>query len=170
MTDNIRNKVSIEFQNLVEDKSLANEIEIGIYNSVIKLADIKGILKKWDNPIFKSLYKMKAMQIFANIDPHSYIKNEHLLDKIKNREIKAYDIAFMDHKTLFPEKWSSLLEDKSKRDAVKYEVRTEIATDIYQCGKCKKSMCTYYQLQTRSSDEPMTTFVTCLNCGNRWKC
>ena len=32
------------------------------------------------------------------------------------------------------------------------------------------SKCTYYQLQTRSADEPMTTFVTCINCGNRWKC
>eukprot|EP00439_Symbiodinium_sp_Y106_P042252 s4841_g5.t1 len=28
---------------------------------------------------------------------------------------------------------------------------------------------TYFQMQTRSSDEPMTTFVTCLTCGNRWK-
>lgn len=25
------------------------------------------------------------------------------------------------------------------------------------------------QLQTRSSDEPMTTFVFCNDCGNRWK-
>lgn len=24
-------------------------------------------------------------------------------------------------------------------------------------------------MQTRSSDEPMTTFVVCNECGNRWK-
>ena len=37
-----------------------------------------------------------------------------------------------------------------------------------QCGRCKQRKCTSYDLQTRSADEPMTTFVTCLNCGNRW--
>ena len=46
----------------------------------------------------------------------------------------------------------------------------EIKDDgMFQCGKCKKKKTTYYQLQTRSADEPMTTFVTCHNCGNRWK-
>jgi len=42
-------------------------------------------------------------------------------------------------------------------------------TDLLKCGKCKKKNCTYNQLQTRSADEPMTTFVMCNNCGNRWK-
>ena len=40
---------------------------------------------------------------------------------------------------------------------------------IFRCAKCRQNNCTYYQLQTRSADEPMTTFVTCLNCDNRWK-
>ncbi len=43
------------------------------------------------------------------------------------------------------------------------------ATDIFKCGKCKQRKCSYYQMQTRSADEPMTTFVTCLVCDNRWK-
>ena len=42
-------------------------------------------------------------------------------------------------------------------------------TDQFQCGKCRQRKCQYYQMQTRSADEPMTTFVTCVNCGNRWK-
>ncbi|SCV68014.1 BQ2448_135 [Microbotryum intermedium] len=42
-------------------------------------------------------------------------------------------------------------------------------TDAFQCGKCKQRRTMYYQMQTRSADEPMTTFVTCLNCNNRWK-
>uniref|UniRef100_A0A8C9GF47 Uncharacterized protein n=1 Tax=Piliocolobus tephrosceles TaxID=591936 RepID=A0A8C9GF47_9PRIM len=39
----------------------------------------------------------------------------------------------------------------------------------FQCFKCKGYETVYHQLQTRSSDEPMTTFVTCLKCSNRWK-
>ncbi|KAM8945760.1 transcription elongation factor A protein 2 [Pelodytes ibericus] len=42
-------------------------------------------------------------------------------------------------------------------------------TDLFSCGKCKKKNCTYTQVQIRSADEPMTTFVVCNECGNRWK-
>jgi transcription elongation factor S-II len=42
-------------------------------------------------------------------------------------------------------------------------------TDMFRCGKCRGRKCTYFQMQTRSADEPMTTFVTCINCGNHWK-
>ncbi|XP_046445120.1 transcription elongation factor S-II-like isoform X2 [Daphnia pulex] len=42
-------------------------------------------------------------------------------------------------------------------------------TDLLKCGKCGKRNCTYNQVQTRSADEPMTTFVLCNACGNRWK-
>ncbi|PFH33073.1 transcription elongation factor A TFIIS [Besnoitia besnoiti] len=39
----------------------------------------------------------------------------------------------------------------------------------FPCFKCRTTKTVYFQMQTRSSDEPMTTFVTCLECGNRWK-
>ncbi|KAE8223238.1 hypothetical protein CF319_g3707 [Tilletia indica] len=42
-------------------------------------------------------------------------------------------------------------------------------TDAFECGRCKQRKTKYYQQQTRSADEPMTTFVTCVNCGNKWK-
>ncbi|XP_034410315.1 transcription elongation factor A protein 3 isoform X8 [Cyclopterus lumpus] len=43
------------------------------------------------------------------------------------------------------------------------------STDLLQCEKCRKRNCTYNQVQTRSADEPMTTFVLCNECGYRWK-
>ncbi|XVF37390.1 hypothetical protein REPUB_Repub20aG0004000 [Reevesia pubescens] len=42
-------------------------------------------------------------------------------------------------------------------------------TDQFKCGRCGQRKTTYYQMQTRSADEPMTTYVTCVNCSNRWK-
>jgi transcription elongation factor S-II len=42
-------------------------------------------------------------------------------------------------------------------------------SDALQCGKCKQKKVAYSQAQTRSADEPMTTFCECTVCGNRWK-
>ena len=46
----------------------------------------------------------------------------------------------------------------------------ELNKKIITCNKCKSNNCSYYQLQTRSADEPMTTFVTCTKCQRKWKC
>ena len=51
-----------------------------------------------------------------------------------------------------------------------YNPQLDANTDNFTCYRCKSKRCSYYQLQTRSADEPMTTFVTCIDCGNRWKC
>ena len=84
--------------------------------------------------------------------------------------LKAKTLAFMTHQELNPDKWKKLIETKMKRDKIIYDTKIAASTDTFTCGKCKSNECTYYQMQTRSADEPMTTFVTCINCGNRWKC
>lgn len=58
---------------------------------------------------------------------------------------------------------------KWQREAIVRGVDKGTATDLYRCGKCQQRKCTYFEMQTRSADEPMTCFITCLNCGNRWK-
>lgn len=40
---------------------------------------------------------------------------------------------------------------------------------MFKCFKCGGRNTDYNQLQTRGADEPMTTFVECIDCGNRWK-
>ena len=76
----------------------------------------------------------------------------------------------MSHQELNPEMWEEMMEDRKIRLENKYFPKIEASTDNFQCRKCKKNKCTYYQAQTRSADEPMTTYVTCLECGNNWKC
>ena len=56
-----------------------------------------------------------------------------------------------------------------ERDKLLFEMKPESMTDVFKCHKCKKRECSYYEVQTRSADEPMTVFVTCLNCKNRWR-
>ncbi|KAL1813896.1 hypothetical protein ACET3Z_023961 [Daucus carota] len=60
------------------------------------------------------------------------------------------------------------IKDKALFDCERGGAR-QASTDQFKCGRCKKNECTYYQMQTRSADEPMTTYVTCVNCDNRWK-
>jgi transcription elongation factor S-II len=79
-------------------------------------------------------------------------------------------LAYMTHQEMRPDKWQKMIEEKSKRDQCKYETEIQASTDQFICRKCKSKQCTYYQLQTRSADEPMTTFVTCINCSARWRC
>ncbi|KAK1364169.1 Transcription elongation factor [Heracleum sosnowskyi] len=64
-------------------------------------------------------------------------------------------------------------QNKQIKDKALFECergkQAEATTTSFKCGRCGKRKCTYYQLQTRSADEPMTTFVTCVNCNKRWK-
>ncbi|XP_014218665.1 transcription elongation factor S-II [Copidosoma floridanum] len=65
-----------------------------------------------------------------------------------------------------------LIREKFKKEAINDAQLATVQgtkTDLLKCGKCKKRNCTYNQVQTRSADEPMTTFVLCNECGNRWK-
>jgi|TARA_B110000211_G_C14051179_1_gene541298 DNA-directed RNA polymerase subunit M/transcription elongation factor TFIIS len=181
MTDSIsiRKETATIFKTLIkkykkqikvkELNKLCKDIETSIYNFTVDFSDSKDIIKKWSNPFFKNCYLAKSRSIYANIDSNSYIKNTHLLDKILNKDIQIKRIAFMEPHELYPEIWEDILKKKQKEDECIYETRMDMGTDLFQCGRCHTKNCSFYQLQTRSADEPMTTFVTCLNCGKKWK-
>lgn len=166
----IRENIVNKIDTLINNLEISKNIEIGVFNSTIREADTLGIIKKWDNLHFKKLYLLKTIGIYTNLDENSYIGNNYLIHQVKEDKLQPYDIAFLKPFEIFPDRWRSTLDMKSKRDQIKFEKRSEIATNLYQCSKCGKRECTMYQLQTRSADEPMTTFVTCINCGKRWKC
>ena len=37
------------------------------------------------------------------------------------------------------------------------------------CPRCRHHRAYFQQLQIRSADEPMTTFLKCVSCGVRWR-
>ena len=57
------------------------------------------------------------------------------------------------------------------RGAVLASAGIAASEGLLQCPKCKKRQTTYYQKQTRSADEPMTTYASCLTdtCLFRWR-
>ena len=142
----------------------STNIEKGIFNWTIQHASKHNIVKKWSNTFFITLYIDRLRSVYINL------KKPDVASAVISGNIKSQDIAFMTHQEICPEKWKQLIEDKKIRDKQKYEPNIEASTDNFTCNKCKSKKCTYYQLQTRSADEPMTTFVTCLECGKRWKC
>jgi len=148
---------------LLDDEKCGKNLEIGIYNYTIKEANSRRIIKKWDNPQFVQLYTDRVRSVYLNL-------STDVISQVKNNTIKPHQVAFMTHQELRPDKWDKLIQEKIQRDKHKYETTIEAATDTFTCRKSKSKKCTYYQMQTRSADEPMTTFVTCIDCGNRWKC
>jgi transcription elongation factor S-II len=75
----------------------------------------------------------------------------------------------MNYGELYPENWQHLMEQQMKRETKLLEGNKDMATDQFKCGRCYKRQCTYYEMQTRSADEPMTIFIRCLNCGKQWR-
>ena len=158
-----RANVSNKLNEILKNEKNSQNLEKGIFNYTLKEAENKKIVKKWDNKHFVLIYINHFRSIYKNL-------NEKIVDQVNNGTIKPHIIAFLSHQELSPDKWSDLIQAKSKRDMNKFEINLEAATDVFTCRKCKQNKCTYMQVQTRSADEPMTTFVTCVACGNRWKC
>lgn len=142
-------------------------IENGVYNWTIDYSSSKGIVKNWKNPKFRMLYMAKSRSVIANLQPSAYVGNSRLLSRLLEKEFTPKDLAYMKPENVFPEAWKQVLDVKLMRD--QYSEKPEAMTDQYKCGRCKKRECVYQELQLRSSDEPMSLFITCLNCGNRWR-
>jgi len=147
----------------------AQDLEIGVYNSAIEAARAFPFAAAWACPLFNEAYRAKARSVFANLKGSGHVRNPRLAERMARREFLPHDVAAMTPDQMFPEAWSDVLEREVLRNSAAYEVTMQAMTDVYTCGKCKQNRCTFHELQTRRADEGSTTFVRCLNCGNRWK-
>ena len=163
--EEFRSNVRNELLKIVKNKNICENLEKGILNYSIEMANEKNLVKKWDNMYFAQVYIDRLRTIIVNLK-----KNKNLLKDIREKKIRAHKLAFMSHQEMLPERWEELINKKKIRDQHRYTPKLDANTDNFTCRKCKSTRCSYYQLQTRSADEPMTTFVTCIDCGSRWKC
>ena len=165
----IRNKSSQLFNNILNNDTKSRQIEKDIYNSCLKYSSENNIIKNWDNVIFKSIYISRIRSIYSNLKSDSYLKNQNFKDKILNDEIDSKKISSLSNYDIYPEVWEDLLKNLAEKDKLKYDLKPEAMTDMFKCRKCGSRSCSYYEFQTRSADEPMTQFITCLDCKNNWK-
>ncbi|KAE8717592.1 Transcription elongation factor TFIIS [Hibiscus syriacus] len=112
--------------------------------------------------------KFKYRSIMFNMkDP----KNPDFRRKVLLGEVKPERLI-----TMTPEEMASderQRENKEIKEKALFDCERggapKATTDQFKCGRCGQRKTTYYQMQTRSADEPMTTYVTCVNCNNHWK-
>lgn len=147
-------EVVLEYMKELFSEQTATNIEKSIYNSSIDTSDKHKVTPHWEHYIYKHIY----IEIFLRVK--RYLETTDLKDKILKKEISSKEIGYLTGKHFQPEQWN--LEHLLKQD--------EVTEDgVFTCTKCGSKKTTYYSLQTRSADEPMTNFITCCNCKNRWK-
>ncbi|KAF5282714.1 hypothetical protein FQR65_LT02711 [Abscondita terminalis] len=144
---------SDEFEGCASAEELAEELEEAIYQE-FKNTDMR--------------YKNRIRSRIANLKD---AKNPTLRTNFRIGAITASRLAVMTAEEMANDEIKQLREKFAKEAINDAQLATVqgTKTDLLKCGKCKKRNCTYNQIQTRSADEPMTTFVMCNECGNRWK-
>jgi len=155
------------------DKELSssevNQLEQEIYEASLVQASSKHIVKDWSVKLFEHIYMCILRKTVGNLCPKTYVKNTELINRYKSKKITLKDIASMSYYNLNESKWRDRIEHQKDIEKRHLEGNKSMATDQFLCSRCHKRECTYYEMQTRSADEPMTIFISCLNCGKNWR-
>ncbi len=110
-----------------------------------------------------------SRQILLILDALSKNKNS-VKDRYLAKKISTLDFANMTEEEINSEYYEDVQKQKSELYEKELNGNTpQATTDLFECRKCKKRQCVYYQLQTRSADEPMTKFIKCCICGFQWR-
>jgi len=139
----------------VREKFESEEIETAILNRCINDAQKWFVDIDWSNTVFVDMYRSRAVSLY----PYR--------EMAKDMDVtKFVDSTLVD---LNPKRWKEMIQSIIDKKKAMYSKKST-ASIFLHCSSCKKkTRCDFYQLQTRSADEPMTTFVTCLECDKKWK-
>ena len=133
-------------------------------------------------PFHKDLkgYQNKSRKIFFSLKSNAELRQDLLGGQLAVKALLALpneQLATRAKRELAQKEMEAMM--LSKRSDYFTLTRTQTMLDNgldpeaggeHTCSKCKGQKTSSYSLQTRSADEPMTVFVTCLTCGKRWRC
>ena len=154
---------------LPKDHTLCVNLEKSTHNWSVNRSLYLGDVAASDNPAHMSRYKHKFLQIQYNIKNSPVLK-----DRILSGKIKTTGVMELAPHELWPggphdREMVKNINKNLKKDANAMILQDPNYKGIFKCKRCKSFKTTYYEMQTRSADEPMTVFVTCINCDARWK-
>jgi DNA-directed RNA polymerase subunit M/transcription elongation factor TFIIS len=142
-------------RNLVAERFGSREIEEAILHRCVGDAQKWLVDIDWDTPAFREMYRSRAIELYQSRDLANSMNPKEFAE---TTEVDRH-----------PQIWTEILKQVHEKDKARYS-KSITASIMMYCSGCKrKSKCDYYQMQTRSADEPMTTFVSCLECDKRWK-
>uniref|UniRef100_I3JRX3 Transcription elongation factor n=1 Tax=Oreochromis niloticus TaxID=8128 RepID=I3JRX3_ORENI len=138
---------------------LGAQIEEYILYIIIIVCCFKNTDMKYKNRVRSRISNLKDM------------KNPNLRRTVLCGSVTPERMAKMTAEEMASDELKEMRKNLTKEAVRDHQMATTggTQTDLFTCGKCKGKSCTYTQVQTRSADEPMTTFVFCNECGNRWK-
>lgn len=157
-----RTKTRLKIDKYLKNIKKSVQLEFGIFEKTLEYCLCRNIKQT----MASSVYEHLAYNIIQNINPLTYIKNRTLLNNIRNNLIEPQVVPFLLPYQMHPEHWSKLIEK------LKYEEEKEKNQSVsrsYKCPGCKERKFFIQLIQTRSLDEPATTFMTCLNCFVTYK-
>lgn len=156
-----RSETQIILSQLLLDIDLAIEIEFSIFEYTLNYCI------KYDKNHIKPVYLDKLNFLLTNLDmTNNKINNKTFRNKILSKQINPKYIAFLSPAQIHPEKWHHLIHKKAY---IEQRENNIAYSNDHKCKKCGESKSKVTQIQTRSADEPMTTFIICLVCHNAYK-
>lgn len=163
-TDSVRNKCRQMLVAALQTNGDYKSHEVDCNHLAAQIED--QIFQEFQSTDIK--YKTRLRSRISNLKD---TKNPELRRNVLSGNIRPERIASMTAEEMASAELKQIRETLTKESIREHQLSrvggTE--TDMFVCSNCKSKNCTYNQVQTRSADEPMTTFVVCNNCGNRWK-
>ncbi|CAH8618114.1 unnamed protein product [Schistosoma intercalatum] len=162
-TDQVRLKAREMLQSALE----SGNIPSGAYESEFLAIRIESSIYDLFNntdPKYKQRVRTRVMNLRDSNNPNLRLN-------VLMGHVSPDKLASMTSEEMASKEMKELREKYTKETIEDHQMAVTggTETDLLRCGKCKQTKCTYNQVQTRSADEPMTTFVYCNNCGHRWK-